>query len=221
MNKLCSEFNFYTIPDLCHCGCNEIIYIRGKKFKLGHYSRLTEVREWKSKLYTGRPSKLKGVKHTHIVWNKGLTKNSDIRVAKQSKSQLGKIFSKQHKERISLSHADLSGNKNPRYIDGRSFLPYCEKFNRKLKNQIRQRDNYNCQLCEIKQNELLGKDKKLSVHHIHYDKENCYPDLITLCRNCNTHVNNNRKHYESLFMNKLNDRGLLFWTLSLYKEKTV
>jgi len=71
---------------------------------------------------------------------------------------------------------------------------------------------------------LCGKEQikcKHSIHHVHYDKENCYPDLITLCCADHGKVNFNRKYYESLFMNQLNKRGLLFWTLSLYKEKDI
>jgi len=99
-----------------------------------------------------------------------------------------------------------SGKNNSSWIDGRSFLPYCQKFNKTLKIAVKERDNHTCQNC----NEL--NLKKLRIHHIHYDKENCYPDLITVCVNCNSRANFNRKYWEELFMNKLNDRELLFWT---------
>jgi len=85
-----------------------------------------------------------------------------------------------------------------------SFKPYCPKFNKRLKEKIRNRDNRTCQLCEVKEN-----GKKLAVHHIHYDKENCYPDLIALCNSCNVKVNINRDYWESYFMELLNKRGLL------------
>lgn len=75
-------------------------------------------------------------------------------------------------------------------------------FNNTLKEHIRNRDNRICQLCGAKEN-----GKKLAVHHVHYDKENCEPDLITLCQGCNSKVNFNRDHYEKLFMNNLKDRG--------------
>lgn len=99
-----------------------------------------------------------------------------------------------------------SGKGNPAWNGGTSFLPYCYKFNNKLKDAVRTRDNYTCQLC----GKIQGK-RKHTVHHIHYDKENCYPDLICLCNSCNSKVNSKRKYYEELFMNKLNDRELLFW----------
>lgn len=122
-------------------------------------------------------------------------------------SRLGKKSSDKTKKLISLNHADVSKDKNPNWRDGSSFLPYCHKFNKQLKNKIRERDNKTCQLCATPEN-----GHKHGIHHIHYDKENCNPDLITLCRGCNAKVNFNRDYYESLFMNKLNERGLLFWT---------
>lgn len=101
----------------------------------------------------------------------------------------------------------ISGPEHPRWRGGVSYLPYCYKFNEKLKEAVRNRDNRTCQFCNIKEN-----GKKHPVHHIHYDKQNCHPDLITLCISCNSKVNSNRNYYENLFMNKLNDKGLLFWT---------
>ena len=96
--------------------------------------------------------------------------------------------------------------KHPAWNGGSSFLPYCTKFNHKLKEAIRNRDNRTCQHCGIKEN-----GRRHHVHHIHYDKENCYPDLITLCGSCNVKANGNRKQWEIYYMNKLNDRGLLNW----------
>jgi len=98
------------------------------------------------------------------------------------------------------------GEEHPAWKGGIAFLPYCPKFNRILKEKVRERDNRTCQLCSEKEN-----GTKLSIHHIHYDKENCHPDLISLCRKCNTKANFNRENYEGFFMNKLNERTLLFW----------
>ena len=50
---------------------------------------------------------------------------------------------------------------------------------------------------------------KLDIHHIHYDKENCEPDLIALCRFCNSKVNTSRDFYENLFIIKLKKRNLI------------
>lgn len=101
----------------------------------------------------------------------------------------------------------LKLEKHPSWLGGKSFEPYCKKFNNSLKELIRIRDNHTCQLCG-----KIQTERRFSPHHIHYLKSDCYPDLILLCTSCNAKVNFNRSYYESLFMNKLNDRELLFWT---------
>jgi len=80
---------------------------------------------------------------------------------------------------------------------------------------VRKRDNNICQLCGCTQENNTKRKQKLSVHHVHHDKENCFTDLITLCQKCNlieVEKKDKIKYYEDLFMNKLNDRKLLFWT---------
>lgn len=81
-------------------------------------------------------------------------------------------------ERVSETHWDSSGNKNPRWKGGSSssFTYYNGKFTNKLKKSIRERDNYICQKCGEYGNQ---------VHHINYDKSNCNENnLITLCVKC-------------------------------------
>jgi len=54
--------------------------------------------------------------------------------------------------------------------------PYAPEWTEELKESIRARDNYLCQMCGAS-----GKE----IHHIDYDKKNCQPDnLITLCKSC-------------------------------------
>lgn len=107
-------------------------------------------------------------------------------------------------ERI-LKH--MNGKNHPSWKGGISFEPYCHKFNNQLKERIRERDNRTCQKCGVKENGI-----KLTCHHIHYDKENCYPDLITLCHSCNSKANGNRDYWEEYYMNILETRGLLNWS---------
>ncbi len=168
----------------CECGCGEKVYHK-KRFIKNHSA------------------------------NKGISPSANTRI-KMSIAKKGKPAVS--KGRLGMKNSaswfeKMSGERHPNWKGGISFLPYCLKFNRRLKEAVKERDNHTCQLCG-------ATDNVLTVHHVHYDKENCYPDVITLCRGDNCKVNFNRKHYEELFMNKLNDRELLFWTLSLYKEKT-
>jgi len=82
---------------------------------------------------------------------------------------------------------------------GKSFEPYSSEFNNSLKNKIRDRDNHECQLCHTKEKYF---DRKLSIHHINYNKENCKKEnLISLCISCNSQVNANRNYYTEYFKN--------------------
>ncbi|MBN1467753.1 MAG: HNH endonuclease [Fusobacteriaceae bacterium] len=86
------------------------------------------------------------------------------------------------------------------YKGGQSNL-YPIEFSNKLKQEIRLRDNYTCQLCKIKEKNYC---KKLAIHHIDYNKNNCKKDnLITLCNQCNIKVNYNREYWKQYFQNKL------------------
>lgn len=89
---------------------------------------------------------------------------------------------------------DTAGEKNIRWIDGRSFEPYGKEFNNKLKEQIRTRDNYRCQQCNKLQKELYhsnGKKYSLIVHHIDRNKKNNNPDnLVSVCLSCHVKIHN-------------------------------
>jgi len=80
---------------------------------------------------------------------------------------------------------------NPRWLGGIAQHPYTYEFNIILKESIRKRDHYKCQLCSKK-----GK----YIHHIDYNKVNCNKNnLITLCLKCNSKVNANRDYWFTYF----------------------
>jgi len=85
---------------------------------------------------------------------------------------------------------------------GTSFEPYGEEFNRELKEQIRKRDNYICQYCNIKQSR-----KNFPIHHIDYNKKNNKPEnLITLCGKCHSKSNGKRLYWKSFLSWKMETR---------------
>lgn len=96
----------------------------------------------------------------------------------------------------------FTGKNNCNWQGGISFEPYSRDFNNKLKKLIRKRDHHICQLC----NKTKRKNREsLSVHHIDYDKKNSKPrNLISLCRQCNTEVNNDREFWTPFFQRKIN-----------------
>ena len=120
-----------------------------------------------------------------VSWNKG----------KKMPKGMGE---KMRKHKLKL----YSEKKNhPRWLGGKSFEKYTKEFNNKLKLEIRIRDKFQCQLCEIQEKDC---DRKLDINHIDYDKKNCNPlNLIALCRGCNAHVNGKREFWTKLFNDKV------------------
>lgn len=74
------------------------------------------------------------------------------------------------------------GINNHMWRGGSSFEPYPSIFNKQLKERIRVRDNFICQGCGIPELECT---RRLVVHHIDYNKNNCNENnLISLCVRC-------------------------------------
>lgn len=87
--------------------------------------------------------------------------------------------------------------RNHSYIDGRSYEKYPFEFNQKLRDKIRKRDLFTCQSCGMTEKEHLSiYRRRLSLHHINYDKKNCSKsNLITLCVRCHRKTNHNKKEW--------------------------
>jgi predicted RNA-binding Zn-ribbon protein involved in translation (DUF1610 family) len=78
-------------------------------------------------------------------------------------------------------------------------------FTDELKDSIRHRDNCKCQNCgKTQQKEIRQLKRKLTVHHIDYNKDNCKKkNLITLCNTCNIRANKNRKYWRNFYQKKV------------------
>jgi hypothetical protein len=78
---------------------------------------------------------------------------------------------------------------------------YCQDWTEQLKYNIRKRDNFECQNCDMTEEEHLSVfGIVLIVHHIDYHKKNCKENnLITLCKGCNIRANYNRKFWSIKF----------------------
>ena len=119
-------------------------------------------------------------------------------IIKLSLAKKGKKFTKEHIKNLSLSHIK---EKCYNWHGGISFEPYGLEFNNKLREQIRKRDNYRCQECGFNQKQLK---RKLSIHHIDFNKQNNnYNNLISLCNTCHTQTNYNRNDWISYFQDKI------------------
>jgi len=105
------------------------------------------------------------------------------------------------KVRTKLAVAQKRRFANPRnhplWRGGISREPYGWEWNAELREEVRRRDGYRCQVCGVSQAEC---EKKLPVHHIDYDKKNSDPvNLVTLCVSCHTRTNTNRSHWKTVF----------------------
>jgi mannose-6-phosphate isomerase-like protein (cupin superfamily)/5-methylcytosine-specific restriction endonuclease McrA len=70
-------------------------------------------------------------------------------------------------------------------------------WNKTFKNEIKNRDNYECQLCGRQEKEAQASHH---IHHIDYNKKNLNKEnLITLCRECHNMTHNGRTFWEIIF----------------------
>jgi len=94
------------------------------------------------------------------------------------------------------------GENNPNYIHGQGRGKYSLEFRPGLKQEIRERDNFTCKCCGLKElnNKRGNKQINLTVHHIDYNKENCKKkNLVSVCIGCNSKVNFNRDYWFAYF----------------------
>lgn len=106
----------------------------------------------------------------------------------------GKHHTLKTKEKMKESH---KGKKHWNWQGGISLELYPEDWTDDLRESIRKRDNYVCQLCGLHQDEI---DYRLHCHHIDYNKNNLNPNnLITLCRRCHRKTNYNRQYWFKYF----------------------
>jgi len=155
------------------------------KGKTGIYSEetLNKIKEARAKQVFSEETNLKKSKSMKgvITWNTGLTKETDDRIKKFSEK--------------------FRGEASPNWNNGSSFEPYSPEFNKEKKQQILERDNYECQNPKCKH-----LSNVLHIHHIDYDKKNSNSEnLITLCDSCHTKTNNknNRQYWTTYYQNIL------------------
>ncbi len=88
-------------------------------------------------------------------------------------------------------------NNHYNWQGGISFEEYGAEFDNVLKEQVRFRDHYKCQICGCSQ---LENGRQLDCHHIDYDKlNNVLRNLIALCKKCHTKTNYNREYWKKHF----------------------
>lgn len=93
---------------------------------------------------------------------------------------------------------EMDGAGNSNWLGGITSGEYGIEFNKKLKQEIRKRDNYVCRLCGLEDHSnFTGNGYGLCVHHIDYDKlNNDESNLISLCNHCHGKTNYNREKWK-------------------------
>ena len=160
---------------------------KGNKINLGR-KRPIRSDDWKNKI----GSKNKGKKRSEEAILK-----MKIR-ATGNKHNLGKKWSSEKRNK-------LSGKNASNWKGGISKKLYPQHFNNELRLKIRTRDNFQCCLCGISEDESKIRYKRvLTVNHIDFNKNNCSEEnLNTLCCKCNSLVNFDRNKWTSYFNNQL------------------
>ena len=102
----------------------------------------------------------------------------------------------------------LSGKNSPNWRGGITRGPYCNKFNEECRESNRNKFNRICFLC--------GKSegrRKLSVHHIDYNKmQGCETEwqLVPLCGRCHSKTSSSKRdYYEQYFSTLLYIRKII------------
>ena len=174
-------------------------YIDGRTLEIFHCKTCYKIINYRTALYGTGYCKICFLKQgkTNYIDGRTLKKYQCKECNKQISRDIGLYGS-----RLCGSCVRL-GNKHYNYIDGRSYESYPQEFNSKLKLKIRKRDNFECQNCEMTEEEhITVYGRVLEVHHIDYNKENCDEEnLITTCKQCNTRANHNRKYWTEYFKN--------------------
>lgn len=104
---------------------------------------------------------------------------------------------------------NIRGENHPQWNGGISFEPYCVKFDDELKERVREKYGRVCFLCAMTEKE---NGRKLSVHHVNYNKKmGCDGTkwlLVPLCVGCNSRVNFDRDYWEAIIRMKMKKRKL-------------
>lgn len=181
------------IPE-CLCGCGQRVSRPRNKFVRYHQSKgIYNVMFGKYRTEEDKQSISNGKKGKKPKLSQEERKNRAERGRRQGFINKGKILNLTTEQRLNRSLSKI-GELNGNWKGGIGNLPYSLEFNKNLKERIKSRDGYICQLCGY------SNPNKLRVHHIDYNKLNTNEDnFITLCCSCNTKVNKNRDYWVTYF----------------------
>jgi len=155
----------------------------------------------------------------NVHWNKGkkgihLSRETEFKIGSKWSDEKKKIWSDRAKERgfgkwmigrkpkflEDGTHHVAFGKDHPNWRGGITYAKYGRGFNKSLKEKVRFRDGYKCQMCGCPQ---IENGRALDIHHIdYYKKNNSLKNLVSLCKHCHLKTTNgNRVYYKNLLRN--------------------
>jgi 5-methylcytosine-specific restriction endonuclease McrA len=203
----------YYLEHRKKCSCGKLVagHNRGKCHSCAakeYWEKDIERKKELSKQFKGKNNPMFGT----IPWNyKGIEKKCKCidcgnKISKNAYYRGKRCKSCESKRRIKIGitgwkKGEGALNKNYNWQGGISFEPYSAEWSINLRESIRKRDNHKCQLCGMTEKANIKRyHRKLTVHHIDYNKKHCKPkNLISVCSKCNSVVNFNRNKWIKFF----------------------
>ncbi len=132
-----------------------------------------------------------GRKHTELEIYKMKEARKKIDFKGENHPMYGKHLTEETKQKL----RQYTGEKSANWQGGIGFYPYCDKFNAPKREEIRNKYDRKCFICNLEEKYNITKTnkiRKLSVHHIDDDKEQGCNDkpwfLVPLCMKCHGRV---------------------------------
>jgi len=147
----------------------------------------------KSCAATGKFNKLYGKKHSEETKHKISLKKLSF-YKNNTHPWLNRKHSEETKHKMSIKACQRIGELNPNWKGGISNYPYCSEW-KYIRKELKESDNNECRnpMCE-------STSKRITSHHIDYDKQNCRPsNIITLCNSCNCKANKDRDWHKAFY----------------------
>lgn len=183
-----------------YCGIDFIGKISWQYKNQWHFCCPEHEREWRAVHYAGVGNPMRGVSISgpaHSNWKGGPVEITCVQCGRQTKRSRYRVRATERQFcSEACYHAWCSGPNNYAWNGGTAFEPWGPEFTKALRERVRERDGFSCRLCGAPQD-----GKKLSVHHVDYDKHNNNIDnLVALCNRCHVKTNSSRDNWQRYFI---------------------
>lgn len=208
-------------------GCGKIRVISKYNYRILCYQCAIQHEETKKKMSEAH----RGKHHSEEIKQKIREAGEGKHFSEESKQKMreakrgeksynfGKHFSEKIKQKMSKAKI---GENNPSWKGGISSEPYCILFDNEFKERVREFWGRKCMICDKTE---LANGRKLSVHHVDYNKETCCDDsiplFVALCISCHSKTISRREYWKKYFEDmiyKCNENGKCFYSEEEYND---